>query len=287
MTRLRTSDIANIGATISTYEAELIANTGYDLSGIACRAADISEMHFQKRVKVLSIGVIPITSGQGIIIGFCDAVASILSHIGGRVFVTKKPDVLGLAESFQRGADIMMLSDDDRFVALSMHHRQAVDNSIATGRAFAVGLSMMGGNLRDRPVLVIGCGPVGNSATETLIRMGARVTVYDIHRSRCRDLKEAVKTSSKSEIRLADDLDTALYKNPFILDASPAENIIKADHITPKTYISAPGIPLGLSEAAISKISNRLLHDPLHLGVVTMLAMAVKHQPSGVRNRFM
>jgi pyrrolysine biosynthesis protein PylD len=145
----------------------------------------------------------------------------------------------------------------------------------------------MGGNLRDRPVLVIGCGPVGNSATETLIRMGARITVYDIHRSKCRDLKEAVGTSSKSEIRLADDLDTALYENPFILDASPAENIITADHITPKTYISAPGIPLGLSEAAISKISNRLLHDPLHLGVVTMLAMAVKHQPSGVRNRFM
>ncbi len=279
MTRLKTVDIAGLDSMLSLYEAELIAKTGDDLIGLACRAADISKGHFQKRVNALSIGLIPITSGQGIIIGFCDAVASILSHVGGKIFVTQKPDVGGWAESFERGADIVMMADDDRFVALNMTHRLVVDNAAATGRAFATGLNMMAGNLEDCAVLVIGCGPVGTSAVETLIRIGARVTIYDIHPSRCRDLKDRVNTPLKSAIRLADDPEPALTENKFILDASPAENIIKVDHITPETYISAPGIPLGLSEAARLKVSNRLLHDPLQLGVVTMLAMAVKHLP--------
>jgi pyrrolysine biosynthesis protein PylD len=52
--------------------------------------------------------------------------------------------------------------------------------------------------------------------------------------------------------------------------------MIKAHHITSETYVSAPGVPLGLDKDARGKISDRLLHDPLQIGVATMVACALK-----------
>ena len=43
-----------------------------------------------------------ITFGQGIISGFCETVANIVSHIGCRAKVTQQVDVAGLADVFAR-----------------------------------------------------------------------------------------------------------------------------------------------------------------------------------------
>ena len=274
MTRLTTADIRTIADNLVDYNANLMAATGHSLRGIACHAAGISKAQFDKTLGNLVVAVIPVTSGEGLIGKFCDAVKSITCHLGANTFITQATDVAGLAEAFEKKADIVLMSDDDRFIALRVQSYRVIDNADATGNGYAAGLNLMTGGLKDRDVLVIGCGPVGLAAAESLIRIGARVSVYDIDPSNSQNLAAKIKSAFDSDILIENDLETALSEHRLIIDASPAANIIQAHHITPDTYISAPGVPLGLSDKARLKISSRLLHDPLQIGVATMVACA-------------
>lgn len=278
MTRLITADIIDIAANLKNYDMELVARTGYSLSGIACCASGIDEAQVKNLLPAIRVGVIPISSGEGIISGFCDAVLNILLHMGCSAFVTRTTDVAGIAESFEKKADIVMLANDERFVALHMRSRSIADNAVCTGKAFATGLSLMAGSLKGREVLVIGCGPVGRSATETLIRIGAGVSVYDVHIEYAKEGVKTIGQTADPKIQIVKTLDSALLHHKYIIDASPARNIIHAHHITPDTYVSAPGFPCGLDAEAEAGISNRFLQDPLQLGVATMLVSAAKFQ---------
>ena len=62
-----------------------------------------------------------------------------------------------------------------------------------------------------------------------------------------------------------------------MIDATPANGIIRARDIASQSYIAAPGVPLGVSSRALEKGSDRILHDPLQIGVATMAMAAVKH----------
>jgi pyrrolysine biosynthesis protein PylD len=274
VTRLTTADVRTIADDLADYDADLVARTGHSLRGIACSAAGISEARFHKTLGNLVVAVIPVTSGEGLIGKFCDAVKSISCHLGANTFITQATDVAGLAEAFEKKADVVLLSDDDRFIALHVKGCRVIDNADATGNGYAAGLNLMTGGLKDRNVLVIGCGPVGFGAAESLIRLGARVSVYDIDPSKSQNLATKIKSACNSDILIKNDLERALYAHRLIMDASPAANIIQEHHVTPDTYISSPGVPLGLSHTARLKISNRLLHDPLQIGVATMVACA-------------
>jgi pyrrolysine biosynthesis protein PylD len=274
---LITTDISDIAANLKNYDRELIARTGYSLSGIACRAAEIDEAQIKNLLPKILVGVIPISSGEGIIGGFGDAVLSILLHMGAKAFVTRTTDVAGIAESFEKNADILLLADDERFVALHIRSRSIADNAVCTGLAFATGLGLMAGSLKGREVLVIGCGPVGRSATQTLIRMGARVSVYDVQAEPLMEWVKTIGQNTDSKIQIIKTLEPALQRHQLILDASPAANLIHAHHITPDTYISAPGFPCGLDAEAQARLSGRFLQDPLQLGVATMLVSAAKY----------
>lgn len=276
MTRLVSDDIADIVDKLEDYDTELISKTGHSLRGIACAAAGVDESRIRKILGNLLVGVIPITSGEGIISGFCQAVKGIVSHMGCRAFVTQATDVAGLAEAFEKKVDIILLSDDECFIALHTKSRRVIDNAVATGKGFVAGLSLMAGGLKEKNVLVIGCGPVGRSAVKELVGEGARVSICDIDSSRSIALSEEIKRSFNAEIQIAEELDRALTAHQLIIDATPAADIIRTQHITPDTVISAPGVPLGLDSEAQSKISNRLLHDPLQIGVATMLVCALK-----------
>jgi pyrrolysine biosynthesis protein PylD len=274
VTRLTTADIRTIADDLADYDADLVARTGHSLRGIACCAAGINEAQFDRTVGNLLVAVIPVTSGEGLIGKFCDAVKSISCHLGANTFITHATDVAGLAEAFEKKTDIVLMSDDDRFIALYTHRCRVIDNADATGNGYVAGLNLMTGGLKDRDVLVIGCGPVGFAAAESLVRTGARVSVYDIAPSNSQNLAAKIKSACDSDIIIEYDLEAALSEHRLIIDASPAADIIKAHHITPDTYISAPGVPLGLSDKARLKISGRLLHDPLQIGVATMVACA-------------
>jgi len=46
--------------------------------------------------------------------------------------------------------------------------------------------------------------------------------------------------------------------------------------VNSETIVSAPAIPLGLTESALQKLpTNNLIHDPLQLGLVAMVALAL------------
>jgi pyrrolysine biosynthesis protein PylD len=273
---LATGDVKSISAELSKYDAVLAAKTGYSLRGVACLAAGVAEEEIKNRIKDPFIGVIPITSGEGVIAGFCEAVAGIVSHLGCRTFITQATDVAGLAEAFEKKADIIMLADDHRFIALHAASRQLIDNATATGKGFVAGMRLMADDLKKRNVLVIGCGPVGQSATKELVAMDVSVSIYDINPARSIDLAERLKQLPNAKIQIIKDLDRALQTHKFIIEASPAAKLIHARHIRADTYISAPGVPVGLDQEALLKIGNRLLHDPLQLGVATMTMLAFK-----------
>ena len=284
MTRLTAHDVELISAKLFQYDTELISKTGHPLRGIACLAAGVQEDEIKKHLKKVRVGVIPITVGEGVIAGFCEAVAGIVSHLGCETFITQTTDVAGLAEAYEKKADIIMLADDQQFIALHTKTRHLIENATATGRGFVTGMRLMAGDLNRKNVLVIGCGPVGQSATEALVDSGARVSIYDINPTCSGDLFETLRKSSNADLQIPDDLDHALQRHQFIVDASPAQDIINARHIQPDTYICAPGLPMGLDQDARFKIGDRLLHDPLQIGVATMAMCAFKFHLQTDRN---
>ncbi len=276
MTRLKALDITDIGINLDRYDTELLVKTGCTLRGIACQAAGIEEKTAQDIIASSKVGVIPMTCGQGVIRGFAETVQQITAHIGFNSFITWFTDVAGLDEAFEKKPELIMLSDDERFVAINLKSCRVADNAYATGKGYAMGLHLMAGGLKGKNVLVIGCGSVGRSAADGLIRLGAAVSVYDINQERCHELAEEIGSLTDAEIRIEEKLDSALIRHRYIIDASPAANFIEERHITRNTYISAPGIPSGLSTEALDKISGRFLHDPLQIGVATMIVEAVK-----------
>jgi len=276
MTRLLATDIKDIPNSLTAYDANLMAKTGCSLFHIACHATGVSVETIRGSIEKARVGVIPITTGLGRLQGFCDAVAAIADHIGCQAFVCQQTDVAGMVEAITSNADIIMLADEQRFIALNLNTGTIADNAVATGRGFVTALQQMAGySLKDRQVLVLGCGPVGQNAVYSLLEYGSAVSVYDIDPLKSTSLKTAGGPDPNGTVRWATDLEDALLKHALIVDATPAEAFIRSRHIKDNTMISAPGVPLGLDQAAQTAIGDRLIHDPLQIGVASMLTMAV------------
>jgi len=275
VTRLTAWDIQSIADALPTYDASLIKKTGCSLRQIACLAMEVTEKDIQTSLEGSVVGVVPMTSGDGVLKGFCEMVSEIANYLGCRTFITRKADAAGIAEAVERNADILMFADEDRFIALHMQRRKLVDNAVATGRGFVAGIDLMAGGLKDKKVLVLGCGPVGQSVVRVLGEKGCRISVYDTEPTTYGRLSTAHRNFPDIEIHFSSDLDQALRHHELIVDASPAGNFILAQHITSRTIISAPGMPVGLDESALAAIGNRLIHDPLQIGVAAMVVGAL------------
>jgi pyrrolysine biosynthesis protein PylD len=270
MTRLREEDLRSIGKDLNAYDAELVKKTGLNLKGIALRAVGIAEDQMDAALSAHNVAAIPITSGQGRIGGFAETVGEILRHMGASVIRTSAVDVEGMAEAIERGAGIIFLADDRRFIAMNLPLKRAVDNGEATARGYGTALELMAGTLRDKRVLVIGAaGNVGWHAVGFLIARGAKVSAYDPDQDRLHALAPGV------QVEVVRNLDKSLREHTIYLDASPAADIIQAKYIGPETTISAPGIPLGVTQEAYGLVQERLIHDPLQIGVATMLAESI------------
>ncbi len=272
MTRLKVNDIRGIPGQLEQYDSELLQKTGCSLRGIACHALDIHEEALQSAIDSVSVGVVPIRSGQGVLEGFCDTVKHIVQHIGVNAFVTQGTDVAGIAEAVERNAEVIMMADENRFAALNIKNGCMADNAYATAKGFVAGLDLMVGGLKGQEVLVIGCGPVGRSAVLTAIIWGADVSVFDIDTQRSQHLAKEIIELTNHPITVEQSLDSALRSHQLLVDATNSADVIDAKNITTQTYITAPGMPLGLTPAAAKKVSERLLHDPLQLGVAVMTA---------------
>lgn len=268
MTRLKQDDVVDIATTLEEYNSELVQITGCSLREIAVHAVgkELSE-DFTEKPK---IAVIPMTCGQGIIEGFVESVASIIGYLGFNVVVTKSRDAGGVAEAIQNGSEILFMADDQSFVAVNVRTGKVSDNGEATGKGYVAGLEHMCTGLKDKKVLVIGAGPVGRSAALELIRFGAVVSIYDIDMLASLRLSEELVTRGHV-INIETELDSALHRHCIMVDACPTEDLIMLRHLSEDTFIAAPGIPLGVEAAGLVQLSSRLLHDPLQIGVATMM----------------
>lgn len=269
MTRLSSDMTSGVAETIDAYDIELAQKTGLTLRQIAARTAGVSEEELRTVFEMESVAVIPVTSGQGLIEGFTQAVQAIVHHLGCPSFITESCDAAGIAEGIERGASILFLADDDRFIAINLSQKRVVDNDLATGWSYAYALEACAGSLQGRSLLLIGAGRVGKNALCALDRLGANVAVFDIDGSKVRPLVD------KYGITREENLSEALDRYTLLFDASPAPDIIQPEHIKSETIIAACGIPLGLSDKARILVEERLIHDPLQLGTATMLALAV------------
>lgn len=270
MTRLKSSDVAHIGRQLEAYEAELSGKTGMSLLQIGALAAGIEEEELRREIASSRAAVIPVTAGAGIIEGFAEAVCGIIGHLGCPACVTEGTDVTGTAEAIRSGADLLFMADDLSFVAINLNSRAVADNAEATGRGYAAALSGMAGGLKGKPVLVLGAGRVGRGASVFLKERGAIPHVYDSHREKAEALAEEIGAT------LEDDLASALRRHRLIIDATPQAAFIGLSDLHPEAMIAAPGIPLGLTPEARAAFEERLVHDPLQIGVAAMLAMALK-----------
>lgn len=267
MTRLKEDDISKVVAGLTQYDVELTSKTGCSLKAIAARAAqrDLDSISASR----LKIAVIPVTGGQGIIGGFTAAVAGILDYLGFDTFITKSSDIAGIAEAVHGGAEVLFAADDHKFIAFNLRTGAIADNGAATGQGYIAALHQMCSGLTEKPVLVIGAGTVGRGAAGLAAKLGGLVSVYDINATASQALVDELRKQGYPA-KVETDLDYALSKHQVIVDASPAENVIRSLYITERTIIAEPGIPIGIPEEVRGKHFARILHDPLQIGVATM-----------------
>ncbi|HED24006.1 MAG TPA: 3-methylornithyl-N6-L-lysine dehydrogenase PylD, partial [Firmicutes bacterium] len=247
MTRLTTGDVTAIPSMLTAYDRELKSKTGFTLAGVAaCAAGYDSRLCLPEG---FSVAVIPVSTGEGKIEGFTEAVQALVAHLGGKAFITAKSDVEGLAEACMCGAEAIMLADDNIFVAINLLSRRVVDNDQATAAGYAAALDLMSGGLRGRKVLLIGAGRLGSEAAGYLLGRGALLTVLDKKREAEAALVNRLKhhtihvkaaggSPPKEEIK----------KHSLIFEATPAGDYIGPDLIDAHKIVAAPGIPLALNE---------------------------------------
>lgn len=276
MTRLRTADIEHIPNGLKAYDERLLLATGSGLKAIALFATNVSEDDFEEMVKSLKICVIPMTCGQGAIGGFSDTVSEIITHLGFNSYVTQNSDAAGIAEAFEKKSDVIMLADDNRFVAINVHTKYVSDNSEMTARGFVAGLDLMAAGLKGETVLVLGCGEVGCHTVKVLVDMGVSVVVCDVDPGLALDLQKEIADVDSVTIQIDDSWNSWPGEYQYIIDATPTADLIDAAVITSDTFVAIPGVPCGLSLDAREKISNRYIHDPLQIGVATMVIDACK-----------
>ncbi len=274
MTRLTANDIEGISLDLKRFEKKLRQMTGQDMLGIACHGAGVPQEILKNKIKKLRLAAVPMTCGLGLIGGFSHTLRDILGHMGFNAFVPAHTDAAGIAQAIEEKADILFMADDHRYIALNLKKSVVVDNGFATGMVFAAALDLMAGGVKDKPVLVVGCGPVGRAAARTLIRLGACLGIHDMNRAKCETCCAELEKQSPRKIARVHDLSFAGRDYCFFVEATPARDVIKTDMITPQTRIAAPGVPLGVSARGEKKAGSQILYDPLQLGTAAMAVMA-------------
>lgn len=281
MTRLYHKIIKDIPGSLPALDPDLIKSTGQNLLSLATRTTRMPYNAIVEDIKNYTAVVVPITSGEGVIPGFAESVAAILQHIGLKALITEQPDVAGFGEALQSEADILFAADDLKFFAIHVHHKKVVDNSRATAEGFVQALSaaaeMRAEGLDGQKVLVLGLGPVGAHAVKALQKIKAEVWVFDTD-----EIKIQKHLDSRGKVKVAPNLETAFRTIDYILDATPAAEIIDETMIRPTTIISCPGVPHGLTAAAQAKIGAAFIHDNLPLGVAVMALQSIYPSPNTI-----
>jgi pyrrolysine biosynthesis protein PylD len=182
-----------------------------------------------------------------------------------------------MAEALAKKADIILMADDDRFVAIKVNAGYVSDNTEMTAKGFVAGLDLMTEGVESQEALVIGCGNLGRYSVKALLALGAQVSVCDIDCQVALGLQQEMQDQLQGIVTIDNDWRLASGEYRYVIDATPAADFIDMSMITPDTWVAVPGLPCGLSPEAQDKLSNRYLHDPLQIGVATMVLDAAAH----------
>lgn len=267
MTRLTTEWIQNMEKELPQWTQKLERQSNMSLLNLASLGGDVSRGRVKSASWRLKVAVVPVTAGLGIISTFCHQVAAIIHHMGFEVFVTKATDVSGIYEATQNGAGVIFMADDKYFLAMNFNKNLVVENSDATARGFVAALEGAAGGLRDKEVLVMGGGRVGRAALSFLRCRGADGVVYDQDTEVLKQLQaEGWRTTKCLE---------KVKEYPLVVDCTFSEGgWLKKEMLHPEVIFASPAVPLSLDEEAAEALGDRVIHDLLQLGVITMLAMA-------------
>jgi pyrrolysine biosynthesis protein PylD len=268
MTRLVESDVRCLTADLEAVERDLVKLTGLGLVGIAARACGVGEDRARAALARTHAAAVPITSGLGVISGFTECMRAILSFIGCEAHVTGAANVSGFHEALSGGDTLAFAADDDRFLAFNLSSGGWAENDRGTAEAYVAALDAGAGGVAGKPVLVMGYGRVGPLAAARLAGLGATVLVAEPDGAR----RAAAGAAGFETVAVTAD---GLARCRLVFDATPVPDIVPASWVTPDSVVAAPGMPCGVTAEAAMLLGERLVHEPLALGVAAMAVRAL------------
>ncbi len=272
MTRLTGNDIKDVSQDLQKLEDELIRLTGRKIKNIACEAVGMWEHAINP--EAFNVAVVPVTSGLGVISRFTESVRDICNWLGMNAHVTKTTDVQGFAEAITEKADMILMADDNEFIAYNTEEMRYSDNSSCTAKGYIAALNAAAGSILGKEVLVVGAGRVGTKACQFLLAKGSKVAVTDIDLEKARKVAEIHKGT-----RVIEDVEEAIRNADYIINASPAH--IDTGNIKEGAVISSPGVPHTFDKEAYNKAV--IIHDPLVIGAATMIMQSAYYSYKGCR----
>ncbi|MCQ6963819.1 3-methylornithyl-N6-L-lysine dehydrogenase PylD [Methanolobus chelungpuianus] len=255
MALLTPQDLENLSVQLEENDATIKKVTGLDVRGI-CGELYGTKPDSQK------IGIIPISSGEGIIGNFASSLLFIAQYFGLNGFITEHPDITGYYEAVSQGADIILMADDHMFVAHNLRNGRIASNHVATGVIYAEIASRFR-EATSKDILVIGLGRVGYAGAAHLVRKGFNVYACDPNRA---FLEKAVQELGISPYCRED-----RKRFSMVFEATPNPDTISEGMIEERCLVSTPGIPCGLPPEIGRKYRVDLVMEPLVIGVASML----------------
>lgn len=258
MALLTPEDLENINKQLQEADSAVRRVTGLDIKGV-CKDFYGTTPCCEK------IGIVPVTSGNGIIGSFSESLHAIAGYFGFDSFVTDTPDVSGYYEAVRNGAQIILMADDNTFLAHNLKNGKIANNQPCTGIIYAE-IASRYPKTNSKDVLAVGLGKVGFPGAAHFVNKGFRVYGYDADR----ELLD--KTVSSLGIIPFDPVNP---DNPekfsIIFEATPCADTIPESVISENCVISTPGIPCAISKELQRKYGVELIMEPLGIGTASML----------------
>ena len=255
MALLTPDDLKNINAQLEKADSAVRRVTGLDIKGL-CSDFYGTTPGFEK------VGIVPVTSGNGIIGNFSESLHVITQYFGFESFVTSIPDVSGYYEAVKKGAEIILMADDNTFVAHNLKNGKIANNQPCTGTIYAE-IAARYLKTDSKEALVVGLGKVGLPGAVHFVNKGFKVYGYDT------DDELLQKTVSELGI-IPFDLNHS-KKFSIIYEATPCADTIPEALISENCVLSTPGIPCAISEELQEKYGVDLVMEPLGIGTASML----------------
>jgi pyrrolysine biosynthesis protein PylD len=141
------------------------------------------------------------------------------------------------------------------------------ENDHATALGYTTVLERAMGSFVGKRILLMGCGVLGREIIKCLKKKGAAFDVYDNDDRKLAEIKreEIAALESPEEIR----------EYQYLIDATSQGGWLHGDMLHPEVWIAAPGIPLSLDAEAFAVHRSRIIHDPLQIGVASMLGLTL------------